>query len=182
MKLLLRWAKNKTRGSWVTLLTRETVPINKHICGNLWLRENIHYLLFENWMVIICIWVHSTNDVLCQVWLKLVRWFWRTFLTFVKAFLYFVIISPWKTAWPFIWTYLNSLHPSMLCSKFGWTWPGWFSRRRWKCAKFTDGLTDNGLQAIWKAHLSFQLRWAMKMNAKFSQNVCDLSVHSNSFK
>mgnify|MGYP003692070963 CR=1 FL=1 len=23
---------------------------------------------------------------------------------------------------PFIWTKLNSLHPSMLCAKFGWNW------------------------------------------------------------
>mgnify|MGYP003692482891 CR=1 FL=1 len=35
-------------------------------------------------------------------------------------FLYFVIISPWKREGPFIWTNLNSLHPRMLCAKFGW--------------------------------------------------------------
>ena len=34
---------------------------------------------------------------------------------------YFVIISPWKR--PFIWTNLNSLHPRLLCAKFGWNWP-----------------------------------------------------------
>ena len=33
-------------------------------------------------------------------------------------FLYFVIIFPWKRMWPFIWTYLNSLHPRMLWIKF----------------------------------------------------------------
>ena len=38
-------------------------------------------------------------------------------------FHYFVIISPWKRAWPFIWTNLNSLHPRMFCAKFGWNWP-----------------------------------------------------------
>ena len=26
-------------------------------------------------------------------------------------------------AWPFIWTNLNSLHPKMLCAKFGSNWP-----------------------------------------------------------
>ena len=38
-------------------------------------------------------------------------------------FCYFVIISPWKRAWPFIWTNLNPLNPGMLCTKFGWNWP-----------------------------------------------------------
>mgnify|MGYP003691611305 CR=1 FL=1 len=38
-------------------------------------------------------------------------------------FHYFVIISPWKRAGPFIWTNLNPLHPRMLCAKYGWNWP-----------------------------------------------------------
>ena len=37
-------------------------------------------------------------------------------------FCYFVIITPWKRAGTFIWTNLNSLHPRMLCAKFGWNW------------------------------------------------------------
>ena len=37
-------------------------------------------------------------------------------------FHYFLIISPWKRAGPFIWTNLNPLHPRMLCAKFGWNW------------------------------------------------------------
>ena len=37
-------------------------------------------------------------------------------------FPFFVIISPWKRAEPFIWTNLNSLHPRMLSAKFGWNW------------------------------------------------------------
>ena len=37
-------------------------------------------------------------------------------------FHYFVIISPSERTWPFIWTSLNSLHPRMLCAKFGWNW------------------------------------------------------------
>ena len=36
---------------------------------------------------------------------------------------YFVIISPWRWAWPFIWTNLNSLHLRMLYAKFGWNEP-----------------------------------------------------------
>ena len=41
----------------------------------------------------------------------------------IFKFHYFVIISTWKRAGPFIWTNLNPLHPSMLCAKFGWNWP-----------------------------------------------------------
>ena len=45
------------------------------------------------------------------------------FLISSMYFRYFVIISPWKRAGPFIWTNLNPLHPRMLCAKFGWNWP-----------------------------------------------------------
>ena len=38
-------------------------------------------------------------------------------------FRYFVIISLFKRAGPFIWKNLNPLHPRMLCGKFGWNWP-----------------------------------------------------------
>ena len=33
-------------------------------------------------------------------------------------FRFFIIISPWKRAGPFIWTNLNPLHPKMHCAKF----------------------------------------------------------------
>jgi hypothetical protein len=35
----------------------------------------------------------------------------------------FVIISPLKRTWPFIWTNVNSLHPTIICTKFDWIWP-----------------------------------------------------------
>ena len=35
-------------------------------------------------------------------------------------FFFFVIISPWKRAGPFILTNLNSIHQIMLCAKFCW--------------------------------------------------------------
>ena len=58
-----------------------------------------------------------------------IGWNWASgsgeedFLILSMYFLYFVIISPWKRAGPFIWTNLNPLHPRMLCAKFGWNWP-----------------------------------------------------------
>ena len=49
----------------------------------------------------------------------------------------------------------------MLCAKFGWYWHSGL-----KCDKFTDRQTDeqtdDGRQAIIKAHLSFPLKWAKK--------------------
>ena len=45
------------------------------------------------------------------------------FLISSMYFHYFVIISPWKRAGPFIWTNLNPLYPRMFCVKFGWNWP-----------------------------------------------------------
>ena len=44
-------------------------------------------------------------------------------------FCYFVIISPWKRAGPFIWTNLIPHHPMIDCNMFGWNWPV-FRRRR----------------------------------------------------
>ena len=38
-------------------------------------------------------------------------------------FTFFVIISPLKRTWPFIWTNLNPLHLKMICTKFDWIWP-----------------------------------------------------------
>ena len=37
-------------------------------------------------------------------------------------FHYFIIISPWKMAGPFIWKKFNPLHLRMLCANFGWNW------------------------------------------------------------
>ena len=83
------------------------------------------------------------------------------FLILSMYFCYFVIISPWKRAWPFIWTNLNPLHPRMLCAKFGWNWPsGSGEEVENRKSLQTDRQTDDGRQVIRKAHLSFQLRWA----------------------
>ena len=47
----------------------------------------------------------------------------KNFLISSMHFRYFIIISPWKRAGPFIWTKLNPLHSRMHCDKFGWNWP-----------------------------------------------------------
>ena len=69
-----------TRGPWATSLTWKTDPINKHICAwydyaiTLIKEEKRHYLLFENWVVLICLRLnthHAVLEALCPVWLKL---------------------------------------------------------------------------------------------------------------
>jgi hypothetical protein len=53
--------------------------------------------------------------------LKLAHWFWRRgFLNDPPHFYIFVIISPLKRIWPFIWTNLISLHPRIIWTKFDW--------------------------------------------------------------
>ena len=88
------------------------------------------------------------------------------FLISSMYFRYFVIISPWKRAGPFIWTNnLNSLHPRMLCAKFGWYWPSGFGedenvknlRHRQRQRRTT------GKFFIRKAHSSLRLRWVKNM-------------------
>ena len=66
------------------------------------------------------------KDALSRIWLKFVQCFWkRKIFKFRQSnFCYFVIISPWKKAGPFIRRNLNSLHPRMLYTKFGWNWSG----------------------------------------------------------
>ena len=60
------------------------------------------------------------KKALCQVWFRMAQWFFRRsfFLFSSMYFRYLVIISPWKNAWPFIWTNFNSLQPSMICAHF----------------------------------------------------------------
>ena len=81
------------------------------------------------------------------------------------------IISPWKRVWSFIWTHFNTLHPRMLCAKFGWSW----SSGSWEEDENVKSLeterkdrwtniwrTYNRQKVIRKCHSSFQLMWAKK--------------------
>ena len=116
----------------------------------------LYYLALEKGWHFIWTKLNSHHPrMLCQVWLKLVKWIWkRKFLNVVYVLLllriwtnlipfnqnmfcvrfvwnwsrgsgkkdvifssmyccFFVIISPWKRTWSFIWTNLNPLHPRM---------------------------------------------------------------------
>jgi hypothetical protein len=77
---------------------------------------------------------------LFQICLKLAQWFWRRFVNDPTPFLHFVIISPLKEIWPFIWTNSNSLHPRITCIKFDWIWPAGSGQKRKKKCIFTLSL------------------------------------------
>ena len=78
--------------------------------------EDFKFLLFRNYLLLIKggalhlnqLEISLPKDTLCQVWLKLAKWFWSRYHL------------PLKRAETFIWTNLNSLHPRMHCVKFGW--------------------------------------------------------------
>ena len=71
-------------------------------------------------------------------------------------FRYFVFISPWKRAGPFIWANLNPLHPRMHDSKFG---PVVLEKKvkMWKIYRQTDRQTTND-------------RWSERLTWAFSSD------------
>ena len=78
------------------------------------------------------IWTNLNHLYIRMIYAKF-DWNWPSgsgeedFSNLFMYFRYFIIISPWKRAEPFIWTNLNPLHPRMLCAKFVWNWPmQWF--------------------------------------------------------
>ena len=57
------------------------------------------------------IWTPLHKDTLCEVWLKLAKWFWRSFLNFVN------VLGKGSD------NTLESPSPNNVCNKFGWNWP-----------------------------------------------------------
>ena len=104
----------------------------------------------------------SPKDALCQVWLKLAQWFlrfWRRFLKFVNVFSLIPYYLPLEKGVVLHLKKFESPSPKEALCQIWLQLDQWFLRRKWKCEKFTDRRTDRQ-QAIRKAHLSFQLRWA----------------------
>ena len=81
----------------------------------------------------------SPNNALCNVWMKVVQWFWRR-IKFRQCLLTISVSSPIKKAGSFIWRNLNSVHPRMISANFSLKLAEWFWIRRWKCEKFIDCL------------------------------------------
>ena len=104
----------------------------KNICAQIWLYHNVywesktHFLLFENWMILICKTSSPLNPrMLCAKF----GWTWpnwrRIFLNFVNVFSLLHHYLPLEKC---VELNLNKLeswghHLRMLCARFGWNWP-----------------------------------------------------------
>ena len=77
-------------------------------------------------------------------------------------FRYFIIISPWKWAWPFICSNLNSLHPRMLCAKFGWNWSSgsWEEDENVKSLRRRQRPPRRTTDQIWSEKLTWAFGWS----------------------
>ena len=85
------------------------------------------------------------------------------FLNFVNVFSLFPNYLPLEKVGAIHLNKLESpLHQDWLCQVW-FKLAQWFWRRRWKCKKFMTTTTDNGQMLIWKAHLSQQNRYHMKL-------------------
>ena len=92
-------------------------------------------------------------------------------LNFVNVFLLFHFYLPLEKIEPLHLNKLESQSPKDALCKFGWNWPSgsWEEDENEKSLQTdgqTDRRTDDGQQAIRKAHLSFQLRWAKKIDER----------------
>ena len=110
----------------------------------------------------------SPKDALCQVWLELAQWYWRRkffnfqFIFISIYFCYFVIISPWKGAGPFIWSTWIPFTQRCFVSSLVEIGPV-VLKKKMKMWKVNNNDDDNdGQMLIRKAHLSLWLRWANK--------------------
>ena len=65
----------------------------------------------------------STKYALCQIWLKLAKWFWKNIWKFHQCIFTILKSFPLRKVGPFLLTELNPLHPRIICTKFGWNWP-----------------------------------------------------------
>ena len=98
----------------------------------------------------------SPKDALCQVWLILVRE--KKILIFVNIFSLFYNDLPLKKDVILRLDKIEFPPPKDALCKVWLKLAQWFWGRKRQWQKFTNGQTDNGQQAIRKAHLSFQLR------------------------
>ena len=77
--------------------------------------ETLHFKMFEPPL---------SKNTLCQVWLKLAKWFSsKRFLTVANVFFQCGYYLPLEKCMALNWTNLNSLYPRILCVMFGWNWP-----------------------------------------------------------
>ena len=94
----------------------------------------------------------SPKDALCQVQLKLAKWFWGRRFKFRWCIFAISKISPLrKERDPTYEEKLNPPYPRMLCATLKLVKRFW--RRRLKCEKFTDGRTTGDQKITWAFRL-----------------------------
>jgi hypothetical protein len=71
-------------------------------------------------------------------------------------FCIFVITSPSKRIWLFLWRHLNSLHPSMICIKFDWNWPAVLEKEDF--LKFLVYFYSFAIISSWNKGIALHLR------------------------
>ena len=82
----------------------------------------ISFLITE-WSIFVKLWYSFTKGCLVPSLVEIVPVvLGKKILISSMYFCYFVIISPWKRAQPFIWTNFNPLYQRMICAKFRWNW------------------------------------------------------------
>ena len=148
----------ETRGPWATWLTweKQFKSINIKLIKRR--KNNIIYFMriycFFIWRIL----NPPHPSMLCAK----IGWNWLSgsgeedFLISSVYFHYFIIISPWKRAGPFIWTNLNPLHLRMLCAKFGWNWPS------------GSGEKDENVKSLQTDRQKTDKKWSEKLTWAFS--------------
>ena len=127
-----------------------------------------HYLLFENRMALPLnkLEFPSPKDALCQVWFKLAQQFWRRrFLNFINIFLLIRNFLPVKGRGLHLNKFASPSSKNTLCQV-------WLKLA--KCSSEEEEENMKSLrkpQAIRKAHLSFQFKWAKNSLKAFLDTV-----------
>jgi hypothetical protein len=80
----------------------------------------------------------------------------------------FVIISPLKRNWSFIWTIQNPIHPRMICTKRDWKWP-------------TGSGGEDFFSNINTCKFGFSLLWPLQTPVNHNLNNCESTLYQKAF-
>ena len=134
------------------------------------------FLVFRDYLPLEQAWpIISPKDALCQVWLKLVQWFWRRrFLNFLNVFSLFRNYLLLEKG---VVLYLNKFEFPLPKDSFCVVWLNltrWFWRWRWKCEKFMT------MDRLWSEKLnSFG---SGDLRIKINKTFCNFTYNNIYFK
>jgi hypothetical protein len=87
-----------------------------------------------------------------------------------RHFYIFVIISPLKSTWPFIWSNVNLLHPRIICTKFDWILPAGSGEK-----DFKNSVYFYSFAIISPSRRDIPFVW-IKLNPLHQRIICILSL------